>query len=371
MPVLMLMLITILNDGTLISIGYDNVKPSNRPEKWNLKVLFIVSTVLGAVACLSSLLLLHWALEGHSDPNGVWRKIGLPALPYGKIITMMYLKISVSDFLTLFSARTVSFFFTQRPALVLFLAACFSLMISTVVACTWPEDNKDEVPILGLARGGYEILALWVWLYCIVWWFIQDTCKVITYKLLFYFDVFGARTGALINMREFNQVEESKFARASVGIVEQKLLNKKINSAKEAVLLEQEKSSDPLKYNDLLKQLDSTKEEYHQQLEGARASLQLPPRRSSYGGQNTARRSVGSESKSRGSVHKLVRASIGAMPSHTPENYKDIEANSRSAVGGLEITALHTNNMSNDIVEKIQQVTDSASKADEIVEANL
>jgi hypothetical protein len=29
--VLMLMLITLLNDGTLISIGYDNVKPSPRP----------------------------------------------------------------------------------------------------------------------------------------------------------------------------------------------------------------------------------------------------------------------------------------------------------------------------------------------------
>lgn len=38
MPVLMLMLITLLNDGTLISIGYDRVKPSHMPEKWNLKV---------------------------------------------------------------------------------------------------------------------------------------------------------------------------------------------------------------------------------------------------------------------------------------------------------------------------------------------
>ena len=27
----MLMLITLLNDGTLISVGYDNVKPSPRP----------------------------------------------------------------------------------------------------------------------------------------------------------------------------------------------------------------------------------------------------------------------------------------------------------------------------------------------------
>ena len=32
------MLITLLNDGTLISIGYDNVKPSHYPEKWNLRV---------------------------------------------------------------------------------------------------------------------------------------------------------------------------------------------------------------------------------------------------------------------------------------------------------------------------------------------
>jgi hypothetical protein len=38
MPVLMLMLITLLNDGTLISVGYDHVKPSHYPEKWNLYV---------------------------------------------------------------------------------------------------------------------------------------------------------------------------------------------------------------------------------------------------------------------------------------------------------------------------------------------
>jgi hypothetical protein len=38
LPVLMLMLITLLNDGTLITIGYDYVIPSSRPEKWNLRV---------------------------------------------------------------------------------------------------------------------------------------------------------------------------------------------------------------------------------------------------------------------------------------------------------------------------------------------
>jgi H+-transporting ATPase len=33
MPVLMLMCITVLNDGTLISIGYDHVKPSQTPAR--------------------------------------------------------------------------------------------------------------------------------------------------------------------------------------------------------------------------------------------------------------------------------------------------------------------------------------------------
>ena len=42
MPVLMLMLITLLNDGTLISIGYDNTNPSKVPERWNLPVLFTI-----------------------------------------------------------------------------------------------------------------------------------------------------------------------------------------------------------------------------------------------------------------------------------------------------------------------------------------
>ena len=51
MPVLMLMLITLLNDGTLIAIGYDNVNPRKCPESWNLQLLFLVGAVLQ---------LLHW-----------------------------------------------------------------------------------------------------------------------------------------------------------------------------------------------------------------------------------------------------------------------------------------------------------------------
>lgn len=99
------MLITLLNDGTLISIGYDNVKPQKTPEKWNLRVLFVVGAVLGGVACISSLLLLWFCLDSWNSYSFLYR-LGIRGLSYGKVTTSIYLKVSVSDFLTLFSART-------------------------------------------------------------------------------------------------------------------------------------------------------------------------------------------------------------------------------------------------------------------------
>jgi len=105
MPVLMLMLITLLNDGTLIAIGYDNVVPSKTPEKWNLKALFVIGSILAFVALCSSLLLL-WCLLDSWNSDGLFARWGIPGLSYGQVTTSIYLKVSVSDFLTLFSSRT-------------------------------------------------------------------------------------------------------------------------------------------------------------------------------------------------------------------------------------------------------------------------
>jgi H+-transporting ATPase len=82
----MLMLITLLNDGTMIAVGYDNVEPRAMPgiylsnslsislstylsnslsislEKWNLKIIFLISTVMAVVAFTSSLLVLFLGL---------------------------------------------------------------------------------------------------------------------------------------------------------------------------------------------------------------------------------------------------------------------------------------------------------------------
>jgi len=199
MPVLMLMLITVLNDGTLIAIGYDNVEPSKDPQRWNRRVLFTIATVLAGVALISSLLLLGLLLASWW-PNSVFNKFGLGGISYGQVTTSIYLKVSISDFLTLFSARTGGdWFWTTRPANILLGAACVALSASTIIACTWPASYPDGIYALGLAYNVPRELALWIWIYCIVWWFIQDAFKVLTMILMHKYNVFGINnTGKLV-----------------------------------------------------------------------------------------------------------------------------------------------------------------------------
>lgn len=58
------------------------------------QVIFTVASVLGSVACLSSLLLL-WACLQSSHKNSLFRRMHLPPIPYAKIITMIYLKVQM------------------------------------------------------------------------------------------------------------------------------------------------------------------------------------------------------------------------------------------------------------------------------------
>jgi H+-transporting ATPase len=186
----MLMLITLLNDGALISVGYDIVQPSPIPEQWNLVRLFIVAIVMGGVAMGSSLLLLAAALDSN-NPSGIFAGMGLPPMEYGKIVCMIYLKVALSDFLTLFSCRTqLGPFWTVKPGVPLMIAVMVSLVISTFLASYWPEGELDGLPVKGLALGQYTLMPLWIWIYCILWWFIQDFSKVSTFWFLNHYNIF-------------------------------------------------------------------------------------------------------------------------------------------------------------------------------------
>ena len=225
------MLITLLNDGTMISIGYDHVLPSPRPEKWNLRVIFLVAAVLGVVSCGSSLLLV-WAALDSPNEGSLFREVGLPVPDYGQIVMIIYLNMSISDFLTLFSARTnPGWFWSQRPGKLLLGACAFSLTASTVIACVWPEGSFDEIEIEGLAVGAYKLWALWVWLFCIAVLFVQDALKVLAYVIIYKYDIFQARTAALVNLRDAAAPGDKSLGPNATGRVEKKLLGRKVDGA--------------------------------------------------------------------------------------------------------------------------------------------
>ena len=212
MPVLMLILITVLNDGTLIAVGYDNVSPRQNPEKWNIPSLFLVSTVLGAVVCFSSLLLLYFGLDSWTR-GGVFQAFGLGGLSFGQVITMMYLKISVSDFLTLFSCRTgENYFWTSMPSPILLIAGGVALSASSIIAVTWPKSRPDGILTSGLGYRRPYVLAVYVWIYCLVWWVIQDFSKVFCYYLMKKYNIFHYNdTGKLVLPEStLRYIEENK-----------------------------------------------------------------------------------------------------------------------------------------------------------------
>jgi H+-transporting ATPase len=204
LPVLMFMLITLLNDGTLMAIGYDRVFPQPRPQRWNLRMLFFIAAILAGVACVSSLMLLWMALDSWKNYESSWfNAMGLPKTDYPHLITMIYLKISISDFLTLFAARTQDKpFFAYRPSGILLGGAGFSLSLSTCVASFWPESSPDDIKSIGLAMDtagvppstAQHLMPLFVWAYCLLWWFIQDAVKVGAYWVVTKYDIFSYRT---------------------------------------------------------------------------------------------------------------------------------------------------------------------------------
>ena len=186
LPVIALVLITILNDGTIISIAYDHVVPHKYPEKWRLPRVVVESTLLGGVACVSSILLLVAAMNAGTPDDIIHEYFNLDPLVYSQVTCLMYLKVSISDFLTVFAARTQGFFFMRRPGNALMCAFILATTASSIFAHTWPFGGMDGLPMS---------YVLFTWVYCILCFLIQDICKV-TLNLAMDALEFGAETTA-------------------------------------------------------------------------------------------------------------------------------------------------------------------------------
>jgi hypothetical protein len=199
LPVISMVLITILNDGCMITISQDRVQPEKKPQKWELFEATVVAIMLGMVACASSLFLLvgclHFNMRHPADGVKFMAARGRNYLTWYEVRTIIYLKVSISDFLTLFSARTRTWFWERYLGGPLLIAACVALTISTIFALFWDkifDVNKlgESAFMEGLSASDGAVVA--TWMYCILWWIIQDAAKVWTYWLLDLYSELGA-----------------------------------------------------------------------------------------------------------------------------------------------------------------------------------
>ena len=157
---LMIVLLALLNDMPILTIAYDNVKISQKPEKWNMRTLLGISSFLGGIGTVSSFGMLI---------------IGLQVLHLNPLVlqSFIYLKLSVAGHLSLLVARTKGRFWSVRPAKSLLLAVILTQFTATMIT----------VYGILLPAMGWNLAAL-VWGYALAAFLVQDFLKVRFYRFL-------------------------------------------------------------------------------------------------------------------------------------------------------------------------------------------
>jgi len=157
---MMIVLLALFNDAPIMAIAYDNVHYSNEPERWNMRIVLSMSTLLGIIGVASSFGIFYIAQQ-------------VLHLPRDTMQSFIFLKLAVAGHLTIFVTRTRGHFWSIKPSGALFWSTVITKALATLLAVYgwWVS------PI------GWK-LALFVWGYALVAFVITDFVKVSAYKLV-------------------------------------------------------------------------------------------------------------------------------------------------------------------------------------------
>jgi H+-transporting ATPase len=155
----MIVMLALLNDGAILSIAYDNVHYSNKPEVWNMRLVLGIATVIGVIGVMDSFGLFYLG-------ERVFH------LDRALIQTLIYLKLSVSGHFKIFQTRTRGPFWSIRPARILLVAVCGTQVLATLIAV-----YGLFMPPIGWGW------ALMVWGYSSAWFLVNDRVKLLAYRI--------------------------------------------------------------------------------------------------------------------------------------------------------------------------------------------
>jgi len=153
-------MLALLNDGAILSIAYDNVHYSNKPEAWNMRLVMSIATVISIVGVIDSFGLFYLCERYFHLDRAI-------------IQTLMYLKLSVAGHFKIFITRTRGPFWSHRPARILLFAVFGTQALATIIAIF-----GFLMPPIGW---GWALL---VWGYSLPFFLMNDRIKLLAYRIL-------------------------------------------------------------------------------------------------------------------------------------------------------------------------------------------
>nr|BAM20989.1 plasma membrane H+-ATPase [Marchantia polymorpha] len=164
----MVLIIAILNDGTIMTISKDRVKPSPLPDSWKLQEIFAQGVVIGTYLAVMTVVF-FWAAD---KTDFFESRFGVRSLNgnHSELTAAVYLQVSIISQALIFVTRSRSWSFIERPGMLLFGAFWIAQLVATFIAV---YANWGFAHIKGIGWGWAGV----IWLYSLVTYFPLDIIK--------------------------------------------------------------------------------------------------------------------------------------------------------------------------------------------------
>ncbi|OWM90832.1 hypothetical protein CDL15_Pgr011592 [Punica granatum] len=166
----MVLVISILNDGTIMTISNVRVKPSPGPDSWKIGEIFAAGVILGTYLAIMTILF-YQLLLGY-----IWGEIH--RRKPDELTTAVYLQVGIVSQVLIFVTRSRRRSYVERPGLLLVAA----FLAAQLVNCDslGGYGNCGFAQIQGMGWGWAEV----IWLYSIITYIPLDFLKFfISYAL--------------------------------------------------------------------------------------------------------------------------------------------------------------------------------------------
>ncbi|KAL6125849.1 hypothetical protein ACLB2K_073900 [Fragaria x ananassa] len=139
-PPFMVLVIAVLNDGTIVTISKDRVKPSPFPDSWKLSEIFVTGVALGSYLALMTVVFFwaayetdffhkHFGVENFNQHKLDMKNPSISTPVKEKLASALYLQISTISQALIFVTRSRGWSFTERPGLLLVVAFIIAQLV--------------------------------------------------------------------------------------------------------------------------------------------------------------------------------------------------------------------------------------------------